>query len=149
MSLATTYSRAILGVEAVEVRVETHLSNGLPGFAIVGLPETAVKLAVLAVVSQFTVPVRPNPDCVAPAAKATAAPLEPIVILDPHLEIIIFPEVSFTSFVLKDAHVAIAKLSPLSPRVTVPQFVLGLILFTFTSLIIFYLLKFISYNNYS
>jgi len=43
MSLATTYSRAILGVEAVEVRVETHLSNGLPGFAIVGLPETAVK----------------------------------------------------------------------------------------------------------
>lgn len=43
MSLAITYSRAILGIEAVEVRVETHLSNGLPGFAIVGLPETAVK----------------------------------------------------------------------------------------------------------
>lgn len=43
MSLATVYSRAILGVEALEVRVETHLSNGLPAFAIVGLPETAVK----------------------------------------------------------------------------------------------------------
>lgn len=43
MSLATVFSRAILGVEAIEVRVETHLSNGLPGFAIVGLPETAVK----------------------------------------------------------------------------------------------------------
>jgi magnesium chelatase family protein len=43
MSLATTFSRALLGIEAIEVRVETHLSNGLPGFAIVGLPETAVK----------------------------------------------------------------------------------------------------------
>ncbi len=43
MSLATVYSRALIGVEAVEVTVETHLSNGLPGFAIVGLPETAVK----------------------------------------------------------------------------------------------------------
>ena len=43
LSLATVYSRALIGVEAVEVTVETHLSNGLPGFAIVGLPETAVK----------------------------------------------------------------------------------------------------------
>lgn len=43
MSVATLYSRAILGIEAVEVTVETHLSSGLPGFAIVGLPETAVK----------------------------------------------------------------------------------------------------------
>ncbi|MDD9958579.1 MAG: YifB family Mg chelatase-like AAA ATPase [Gammaproteobacteria bacterium] len=45
MSFATVYSRAPLGVDAVEVRVETHLSNGLPAFAIVGLPETAVKEA--------------------------------------------------------------------------------------------------------
>lgn len=43
MSVATIYSRAILGIEAVEITVETHLSSGLPGFAIVGLPETAVK----------------------------------------------------------------------------------------------------------
>jgi magnesium chelatase family protein len=43
VSVATVYSRAIVGVEALEVTVETHLSNGLPGFAIVGLPETAVK----------------------------------------------------------------------------------------------------------
>ncbi|MCI5107277.1 MAG: YifB family Mg chelatase-like AAA ATPase [Pseudomonadales bacterium] len=43
MSFATLYSRALIGVEAVQVTVETHLSNGLPGFAIVGLPETAVK----------------------------------------------------------------------------------------------------------
>ena len=43
MSLATVQSRALLGVDALEVTVETHLSNGLPAFAIVGLPETAVK----------------------------------------------------------------------------------------------------------
>lgn len=43
MSLATISTRALLGVDAIEVKVETHLSNGLPGFAIVGLPETAVK----------------------------------------------------------------------------------------------------------
>ena len=43
MSLATIQSRALLGVDAIEVTVETHLSNGLPAFAIVGLPETAVK----------------------------------------------------------------------------------------------------------
>lgn len=43
MGLATTYSRALLGVEAPLVTVETHLSNGLPAFNIVGLPEAAVK----------------------------------------------------------------------------------------------------------
>ena len=43
MSLATVFSCAPLGVDAVHVCVETHLSNGLPGFAIVGMPETAVK----------------------------------------------------------------------------------------------------------
>ncbi len=43
MSLAVVTSRALLGIEAVEVTVETHLSNGLPGFAIVGMPETAVR----------------------------------------------------------------------------------------------------------
>ncbi|MCG8413799.1 MAG: YifB family Mg chelatase-like AAA ATPase [Pseudomonadales bacterium] len=43
MSLAVVTSRALLGIDAVEVTVETHLSNGLPGFAIVGMPETAVR----------------------------------------------------------------------------------------------------------
>lgn len=43
LSLSIVYSRALVGVEAVEVSVEAHLSNGLPGFAIVGLPETAVR----------------------------------------------------------------------------------------------------------
>ena len=33
----------MVGIDAREVVVETHLSNGLPGFAIVGMPETAVR----------------------------------------------------------------------------------------------------------
>ncbi|SFD44401.1 YifB family Mg chelatase-like AAA ATPase [Pseudoalteromonas denitrificans] len=43
MSFARTYSRALLGMQAPEVVVEVHLSNGLPSFSIVGLPETSVK----------------------------------------------------------------------------------------------------------
>ncbi len=43
MTLATVFSRAMDGLTAPEVRVEVHLSNGLPGLAIVGLPETAVR----------------------------------------------------------------------------------------------------------
>ena len=43
MSLAIAYSRARLGVHSPLVTVEAHLSNGLPGLSIVGLPETAVK----------------------------------------------------------------------------------------------------------
>jgi len=43
MALATLYSRAQSGIDAPAVSVEVHLANGLPGLAIVGLPETAVK----------------------------------------------------------------------------------------------------------
>jgi magnesium chelatase family protein len=43
MSLAILYSRAQVGIDAPLVTVEVHLSNGLPGLSIVGLPETAVK----------------------------------------------------------------------------------------------------------
>lgn len=43
MSLAIAYTRAKCGVDAPLVTVETHLSNGLPAFNIVGLPATAVK----------------------------------------------------------------------------------------------------------
>jgi magnesium chelatase family protein len=43
MSLAMLRTRASLGLEAPEVQVEVHLSNGLPGLSIVGLPEAAVK----------------------------------------------------------------------------------------------------------
>ncbi len=43
MSLAVLHSRALAGMEAPAVTVEVHLANGLPGFTIVGLPETEVK----------------------------------------------------------------------------------------------------------
>ena len=43
MSLAILHSRASMGMNAPLVTVEVHLSNGLPGFSIVGLPDTAVK----------------------------------------------------------------------------------------------------------
>jgi len=45
MSLAVVYSRAQEGIEAPLVSCEVHLSGGLPGTSIVGLPETAVKEA--------------------------------------------------------------------------------------------------------
>src|SRR5215471_16922971 len=43
MSIAVVYSRALAGMDAPPVTVEAHLANGLPGFAIVGLPEAEVK----------------------------------------------------------------------------------------------------------
>ena len=43
MSLAILKSRAQLGIEAPQVEIEVHLSNGLPSLSIVGLPEAAVR----------------------------------------------------------------------------------------------------------
>lgn len=43
MSLAIVYTRAQVGIDAPLVSVEVHLSSGLPGLFIVGLPEAAVK----------------------------------------------------------------------------------------------------------
>jgi magnesium chelatase family protein len=43
MNLAVLFSRALSGMEAALVTVEVHISNGLPNFTIVGLPETEVK----------------------------------------------------------------------------------------------------------
>ncbi len=43
MSLAIIYSRAVMDIRAPIVTVETHLSKGMPGFSIVGLPEAAVR----------------------------------------------------------------------------------------------------------
>ncbi|MFG6446666.1 YifB family Mg chelatase-like AAA ATPase [Roseateles sp. BYS180W] len=43
MSLALVNSRALDGLHAVAVGVEVHLSNGLPSFTLVGLPDTEVK----------------------------------------------------------------------------------------------------------
>ena len=45
MSLTQLTTRAQLGIDAFEVRVEVHISNGLPAFTVVGLPETAVREA--------------------------------------------------------------------------------------------------------
>jgi magnesium chelatase family protein len=43
MALALIHSRAQCGVDAPPVQVEVHLSGGLPGMSIVGLPEAAVR----------------------------------------------------------------------------------------------------------
>ncbi|RTR30119.1 YifB family Mg chelatase-like AAA ATPase [Shewanella atlantica] len=45
MAIACVATRASKGVEAPSVTVEVHLSNGLPAFNLVGLPETSVKEA--------------------------------------------------------------------------------------------------------
>lgn len=54
MALAALYCRALCGVDAPEVLVEAHLSTGLPGFSLVGLPETSVKEAKERVRSAIT-----------------------------------------------------------------------------------------------
>lgn len=41
--LSVLYSRASVGISSPLVRVETHVSHGMPGFTIVGLAEAAVK----------------------------------------------------------------------------------------------------------
>ena len=41
--LATIPSATLLGVEGHPVAVEVHVSNGLPGFTIVGLPDAACR----------------------------------------------------------------------------------------------------------
>ena len=45
MSLAVVYSRASVGIDAPLITVEVHLSNGLPCFNLVGLPEASVREA--------------------------------------------------------------------------------------------------------
>lgn len=45
MSLSVVYTRAALGITAPLITVEVHISVGLPGLTIVGLPETTVKEA--------------------------------------------------------------------------------------------------------
>lgn len=43
MSLAIVNTRAQVGIDAPSVTVEVHISNGLPGVSMVGLPEMAVR----------------------------------------------------------------------------------------------------------
>ena len=43
--LATVRSATLIGVEGLPVDVEVHVANGLPGFTIVGLPDTSCREA--------------------------------------------------------------------------------------------------------
>ena len=43
MNLAISHTRSAIGINARPVSVEVHLTNGIPSFALVGLPETAIK----------------------------------------------------------------------------------------------------------
>ncbi|WP_303786303.1 YifB family Mg chelatase-like AAA ATPase [Azovibrio restrictus] len=45
MTLASLWCRGLDGLQAPRVRVEVHLAAGLPGFTLVGLPDTEVKEA--------------------------------------------------------------------------------------------------------
>ena len=43
MGVASIWGFAVVGIEAVPVRVESHARNGMPGVTIVGLPGAAVR----------------------------------------------------------------------------------------------------------
>jgi len=43
MSIAITYSRAQVGIQAPLITIEVHITRGLPSLSIVGLPEATVK----------------------------------------------------------------------------------------------------------
>src|SRR5437667_10678503 len=63
MALAIVYSRAVAGIDAPLVTVEAHLSNGMAGLHMVGLPEAAVKeskdrVRSALINSQFEFPIR-------------------------------------------------------------------------------------------
>ncbi|MDC9581426.1 YifB family Mg chelatase-like AAA ATPase [Xenorhabdus sp. PR6a] len=45
MTLAVIHTRATIGIDSPIVTIEAHISNGLPGLTLVGLPETTVKEA--------------------------------------------------------------------------------------------------------
>ncbi|RUO66266.1 Mg chelatase-related protein [Pseudidiomarina planktonica] len=45
MKLATVFTRAVQGISAPQVTVEVNLSDGLPAFTIVGMPEASVREA--------------------------------------------------------------------------------------------------------
>ena len=63
MSLATVHTRAQVGINAPQVTIEVHLSNGLPSLSIVGLADTEVKeskdrVRAALINSQFDFPAR-------------------------------------------------------------------------------------------
>ena len=63
MSTALIHSRAQSGIDAPPVQIEVHLSGGLPGMSIVGLPEAAVReskdrVRAALLCAQFEMPAR-------------------------------------------------------------------------------------------
>lgn len=72
MSLSIIHTRARLGIQSPLITVEVHLSNGLPGLSIVGMPETVVKeskdrVRSALINSQFEFPARRTTINLAPA----------------------------------------------------------------------------------
>lgn len=72
MRFAQVYSRTQVGIEAISVAVEVHLSNGIPKMNIVGLPDKAVKesrdrVRSALMTSQFDCPARYITISLAPA----------------------------------------------------------------------------------
>lgn len=55
MSLSIVHTRAALGVNAPPITVEVHISKGLPGLTMVGLPETTAAAPVPLTSSQCIV----------------------------------------------------------------------------------------------
>lgn len=45
MGLAVVYTRAMLGMQALQVRVEVNVGKGIGHFQIIGMPETTVREA--------------------------------------------------------------------------------------------------------
>ena len=73
MSLSIVHTRAAPGVNAPPITVEVHISKGLPGLTMVGLPETTVKEARDRVRSAII-----NSGYEYPAKKITINRLQPI-----------------------------------------------------------------------
>lgn len=55
MSLSIVHTRAALGVNAPPITVEVHISKGLPGLTMVGLPETTVKKLAIACAAPLSI----------------------------------------------------------------------------------------------
>lgn len=69
MSLSVIHTRAAFGVNAPQVTVEVHISRGLPGLTLVGLPETTARDRVRSAIinSGYTFPARKITINLAPA----------------------------------------------------------------------------------
>jgi len=62
VSLQSIHTRAQIGIEAAAITVETHLQPGVPGFVLVGLPESALRESRIRVKSAIQNSGFPYPD---------------------------------------------------------------------------------------